>query len=169
MAPPDAISAAYPYPTQSVDMLDTCRQKYRVWIMSLSKYWIHQVSPRGSTRLKRCTKNTYRTARVLQHRIITENYLWQQKIQNHCSIRKMSTLSRHPCVWRQIAEGCVCLSHQIMLTDSRSTNTLRTHAKYCLMARAGLTGYNKCGLCRILQEMRKIKAYRPQRVTYKKK
>lgn len=51
----------------------------------------------------------------------------------------------------------MCLSHQIWLTDSRSMNTLRTHAKYCLTARARLTGYNECGLCRILQEMRKTK------------
>lgn len=51
----------------------------------------------------------------------------------------------------------MCLSRQIRLTDSRSMNTLRTHAKYCPTARAGLAGYNKCGLCRILQEMRKTK------------
>lgn len=51
----------------------------------------------------------------------------------------------------------MCLSHQIKLTDSRSMNTLRTHAKYCLAARAGLTEYNKRGLCHILQEMRKAK------------
>lgn len=48
---------------------------------------------------------------MLQHRAVTENYLRQQKIQNHCSIRETSPVSS---VWDQIslrcgpAEGCVC-------------------------------------------------------------
>lgn len=89
--------------------------------------------------------------------LLQRNICGSRKYKIIVASEKMSTLSRHPCVWRQIAEGCMCLSHQIMLTDSRSTNTLRTHAKCCLTARAGLTGYNKCGLCCILQEMRKTK------------
>lgn len=79
---------------------------------------------------------------MLQHRAVTENYLRQQKIQKHCSIRETSPVShssarlfgtKYRYVVAPLRGVCVCLADQIRLTEVQPQHEHQPHKLVLLL------------------------------------